>query len=860
MSHSLSPSQIGPFAERFEPLQVLFRDSGFLDLLVREKHDHKEMHLQVLARPGLHRDEFLQPQWEAIKAVKNDLWCRPQEFVVEGNWGGLISWVPPGRTLSQVEGTFHDEVYLEWLAEALQDLHHLHQQGLLHLAQNENSWLFFKPDMEEGEESLGLSDLRVFADNPIGERVTSPVLLAVAPEILEGKEVDARADLYSLACLILLQRAPHFWERLNTLPKLIDAHRAGRLEELVPKTHSVLNDLLRRLLQVRPEDRPAGAAEVLKLISKQKIFRSPHSHLGENFSGKDKTPSPELPLWAQERIQRRQANVVLSTLYSLIREGEEKFALGWIEEISERIKAPYQPYLHYLQALAHRRLRQPDLAKKFREKTIANLPERQDKKLQVLLLLEEGRSLAPQENGTQIQQLLDHALSLAKNYPDLDLQAKVLVERAKLFKNLRQDEKSLEDLQEAERLTGGLERCLVRGKILRDLADLFSQNGLLREALPLAEEALREVEGDPAEQARRQLEVGLILMKLGNAEAASSHLYEGKYLFSTLKDLGDLVWATCHEIHSFLAQGDFKKVRKELKALRRRARLLEANQEFLDMLELILWLETGEGVDPNSLPLLTRIQKRFAEIKPENVFRDIAWAPADSYRLFERFFHKMGHKPEAELCGQRAEELSRKVQEKLVSLGLLEKYTSSLGPEIQIPEVKTQGAEGAPLEQIREWQRTQAQLQEENRTQRLEIQRLQKELAEARRKIPSVTLPATGVRVKLSASAQEESGLAPYHAGELAQAREEIEKQSIEAALRRHQGNRSETAKELNIHRRTLFEKIHKYGLDHISFEPSREEVLRAIEECQGKKNLAAEKLGLSRSSFYRRLKELGIG
>src|SRR4029077_4380153 len=93
----------------------------------------------------------------------------------------------------------------------------------------------------------------------------------------------------------------------------------------------------------------------------------------------------------------------------------------------------------------------------------------------------------------------------------------------------------------------------------------------------------------------------------------------------------------------------------------------------------------------------------------------------------------------------------------------------------------------------------------------------------------------------------------------LAEVREETEKKSIEEALRRNKGNRNQTAEELKVHRRTLFEKIHKYGLEDISFLPSKEEILKVLEECGGKKNQAAQQLGMSRSSFYRRLQELGI-
>ena len=43
---------------------------------------------------------------------------------------------------------------------------------------------------------------------------------------------------------------------------------------------------------------------------------------------------------------------------------------------------------------------------------------------------------------------------------------------------------------------------------------------------------------------------------------------------------------------------------------------------------------------------------------------------------------------------------------------------------------------------------------------------------------------------------------------------EQAEKQAIEAALKRNNGNKKTTAEELNISQRTLYRKIHELGIE----------------------------------------------
>jgi len=101
-----------------------------------------------------------------------------------------------------------------------------------------------------------------------GDRVGS--LECMAPEQIKGKQVDHRADLYALGCLLhkMLTGEPVFAHDSDLmLPGLILDQPPTPLRELRPDTPSDLETLVLQLLAKDPGSRPDHAGEVWQRLA-----------------------------------------------------------------------------------------------------------------------------------------------------------------------------------------------------------------------------------------------------------------------------------------------------------------------------------------------------------------------------------------------------------------------------------------------------------------------------------------------------------------------------------------------------------------------------------------------------------------
>jgi serine/threonine protein kinase len=173
-----------------------------------------------------------------------------------------------GRDLRQLlerEGRLDLERALTILRPVAEALDAAHSQGLVHRDVKPGNIL-----VDDGDRALladfGLAKHAATVNSLSRERVFSGTIDYIAPEQIEGREIDGRADVYSLTCVLFeaLAGRPPF-ER-ETDVAVVFAHLKDEppaLTALRPELPMALDSVLARGLAKDPDDRYRAASDLI---------------------------------------------------------------------------------------------------------------------------------------------------------------------------------------------------------------------------------------------------------------------------------------------------------------------------------------------------------------------------------------------------------------------------------------------------------------------------------------------------------------------------------------------------------------------------------------------------------------------
>ncbi|HLZ96140.1 MAG TPA: serine/threonine-protein kinase [Candidatus Dormibacteraeota bacterium] len=265
--------------------------------------EHPRLHRKVALRTvgtGAARDVSYSRRFllelRSYVALEHPAIPRLYELAYAGDCPYLVTEIIPGKTLDDVltDGAEHDPLgVIELLEPIASALDYAHSRATIHRDVKPANILL----ADDGRTMLtgfGLGTIASFSNGPGAAGPMAPDY--VAPERLVGREVDARADVYSLAAVIFHavtgQRPFTSRSWIETLSR--------RLYEPPPSARDVVADLpeeFSRTLQLAmdrdPARRPATAGELLaslraslnppqeeEVVERKEHWLHPHMHRG----------------------------------------------------------------------------------------------------------------------------------------------------------------------------------------------------------------------------------------------------------------------------------------------------------------------------------------------------------------------------------------------------------------------------------------------------------------------------------------------------------------------------------------------------------------------------------------------------
>ncbi len=183
-----------------------------------------------------------------------------------------------GRSFDQVianESPMHPALALRYLEEILDALQAAHNAGVIHRdIKPSNIFLVetgrTRPYVKILDFGIAKTNAQKSGSTPqTRQSVVIGTPEYIAPEQAQGRSISFATDLYAVGCMafeMLTGRLPFRGENpLDTMFKHV-VEPTPRVKSFSPSVPHALDELVWKLMQKRPEDRPASAQDVLKTI------------------------------------------------------------------------------------------------------------------------------------------------------------------------------------------------------------------------------------------------------------------------------------------------------------------------------------------------------------------------------------------------------------------------------------------------------------------------------------------------------------------------------------------------------------------------------------------------------------------
>jgi tetratricopeptide (TPR) repeat protein len=190
--------------------------------------------------------------------------------------------LPPGERYARAEDV------LVQLAEALE---HIHEHGLVHRDLTPSN-IMVLPDGRIKLMDFGVVKAPGAELTEVGAVVGT--VAYISPEQVDGREVDARADLYALGGVLYLMLTGRRPFNARTLSGYLDKHRNRPVRpprEVAPSVPARLDQICVRLMEKEPGDRFASASHLLHVL----------------HAGGDLVPARVGPSWVPGLVGRSRA-------------------------------------------------------------------------------------------------------------------------------------------------------------------------------------------------------------------------------------------------------------------------------------------------------------------------------------------------------------------------------------------------------------------------------------------------------------------------------------------------------------------------------------------------------------------------